>query len=579
MLSSTLLRFFGWPLHLITLSILVAPAAGVVTSSWRRPNVRVSPAARITTAAAALEKAIDMLNVTNQFDGQTYEVVGTVYSQMAEFDIVTNQRIYHDSLQRTYGYAAIRAYTAYQDPVFLQYANQSWSFGRAYTISQTAGNLSTKDVPVQGRRWRAGRFGQTTTPTDPSVAAMSTGYFLVLSTLMAEATSNSNPIYLTAALESAAFIRTHLYNNNLVQQSMSARQNDSCAILDATTNSYNSDLFVEGLATLVSLTRNVSTQALLDDLITEVLSNPAWQTYEGISDTPLNIGDSLVVRALASTYRRNATSPEVRVYVQAYLGVQFNAVTDFATSDGTNIYSGQWTGPPSAAFSQANQTGALSVLLAAALLPASDNSTTSATASGSPAATASQTTPSLDGKGRNAHQHAAAIAGGVVGAVVIVEIAVFGWFIMRRRARVAFTVSPTESTIHPFSATQSTAQLGTGSVPFFPVLPPPASAPASRRLGEKSRPQAHTHTYTYSGSAHSGSCSGSQMTRGGGTPKISISTGATVGSSAGSSAGGGTFFSPVDLPTSELIMLLNARLQGRTRDDEAEVAPPEYRDT
>ncbi|KAJ7117065.1 hypothetical protein C8R44DRAFT_203539 [Mycena epipterygia] len=145
----------------------------------------------------------------------------------------------------------------------------------------------------------AGGTFWTTTPTDPSIAAMSTGYFLVLSALLAEVTSNSNPIYLTAALESTDFIRAHLYNNNnnLVQQTMSAQQNDSCATLDATTNSFNSGLFVEGLATLVSLTRNVSTQALLDDLITEVLGNLVWQTYEGISGGLDKTGDSISPRA------------------------------------------------------------------------------------------------------------------------------------------------------------------------------------------------------------------------------------------------------------------------------------------
>lgn len=86
-----------------------------------------------------------------------------------------------------------------------------------------------------------------------------------LSALLAEATSTSDSIYLAAALDSAAFIRAHLSNNsnsNNVQQTMSARQNDSCAILDDTTNSFNSGLFVEGLAVLVAITRNGSTQAL-----------------------------------------------------------------------------------------------------------------------------------------------------------------------------------------------------------------------------------------------------------------------------------------------------------------------------
>jgi hypothetical protein len=36
---------------------------------------------------------------------------------------------------RTYGFAATRAYVAYHDDVFLQYAFDSWNSGRSYTMS------------------------------------------------------------------------------------------------------------------------------------------------------------------------------------------------------------------------------------------------------------------------------------------------------------------------------------------------------------------------------------------------------------------------------------------------------------
>ncbi|KAJ6528130.1 hypothetical protein B0H19DRAFT_969317, partial [Mycena capillaripes] len=85
--------------------------------------------------------------------------------------------------------------------------------------------------------------------------------FSRVSALLAEATNNS--AYLDAAKKSAAFIQTHLYNaNGLVLEIMSASQNDSCKTIDDSVDSFNSGLFIEGLAVLVSLTSDVPTQTL-----------------------------------------------------------------------------------------------------------------------------------------------------------------------------------------------------------------------------------------------------------------------------------------------------------------------------
>ncbi|KAJ7438784.1 hypothetical protein B0H11DRAFT_2254290 [Mycena galericulata] len=42
---------------------------------------------------------------------------------------------YQNGPCRAYGHAAARAYAAYKDPVFLDYAVQSWWYGRSYTLS------------------------------------------------------------------------------------------------------------------------------------------------------------------------------------------------------------------------------------------------------------------------------------------------------------------------------------------------------------------------------------------------------------------------------------------------------------
>ncbi len=56
-----------------------------------------------------------------------------------------------EKYSRIFGRAAARAYVGYKNPTFLDYAVQSWWFGRAYTISPAdaaSGSISTKDFPI-----------------------------------------------------------------------------------------------------------------------------------------------------------------------------------------------------------------------------------------------------------------------------------------------------------------------------------------------------------------------------------------------------------------------------------------------
>ncbi|KAJ7886894.1 hypothetical protein B0H14DRAFT_3431100 [Mycena olivaceomarginata] len=181
---------------------------------------------------------------------------------------------------------------------------------------------------------------------EPSIGGLATGYFLVLSALLAEATSD--PLYLQAATESVDFIHSHLYNvQNIVQQYISS------------TGYFNS----------------------LDGLMTAVIPHTGWQGDDGIdaadgkipnlSNSPYAYFDSRARREHESdarsqkVYARNSTNSTLRQYVGDYIAVQFNAVIDLATSSGTNIYGGSWTGPPGADFSAKNQTTALAALISA----------------------------------------------------------------------------------------------------------------------------------------------------------------------------------------------------------------------
>ncbi|KAJ7893709.1 hypothetical protein B0H14DRAFT_3854488 [Mycena olivaceomarginata] len=122
-----------------------------------------------------------------------------------------------------------------------------------------------------------------------------------------------------------------------------ARMN-SCKVLDDSVNTFNSGLFIEGLA--IQRPSLVITLNVLNDLITNVLSNPSWQTTGGIitNGGSRKNGDSILVRALTAAYVRNVTTPDIRKTLRDYISVQFNAVIDLATN-GDNIYGAQWIGP------------------------------------------------------------------------------------------------------------------------------------------------------------------------------------------------------------------------------------------
>ncbi|KAJ6552153.1 hypothetical protein B0H10DRAFT_1931584, partial [Mycena sp. CBHHK59/15] len=181
----SMIPFVPFPSGVVALSVVsaVLAAAEITSSSWRKPDVTVSTADRVSIAGSALAKAVSMIALTTAFRG-------TVFYEMSEYDIVTNQTTYEDTLlplhaaaakcvedpssksttycrsyswrslfyraslkpPRSMGHAAVRAYQAYKNPVFLQYANQSWQLARAYALSQDdllAGTLSGKDFTVQ----------------------------------------------------------------------------------------------------------------------------------------------------------------------------------------------------------------------------------------------------------------------------------------------------------------------------------------------------------------------------------------------------------------------------------------------
>ncbi|KAK0504473.1 hypothetical protein EDD18DRAFT_1133938 [Armillaria luteobubalina] len=346
--------------------------------SWRKPNITSSKDDRINIASAAIEKASTMLQSSWFFNDSLHVTEFRIYAQMAEIDRLTNQTRYRQTLKQCftlaesyessmnleYGYAAVRAYAAYQDQDFLDRAVTSWTFARQYTISQEQAALGTMDVKrfnipssCNGATMAGGTF-YNTDANNTDIFGLSSS----VSALLAEVTSNQT--YLDAAIESASFIQSHLLNpsSNIAWYSMST--NGTCS-LQPEDVSYDSGIFIEGLAVLANITHNVSTETLLRSTVVAVVTNTQWQGLDGIINSSASFpAGYYIVRALATLYERNTTLSDLREYTKEYIGVQYNAVIDLATSGGSNVY-GLWTGPSSTSFSSDNQTIAISTLLSA----------------------------------------------------------------------------------------------------------------------------------------------------------------------------------------------------------------------
>ncbi|KAJ7277196.1 hypothetical protein C8J57DRAFT_1465868 [Mycena rebaudengoi] len=442
-------------------------AAQLVSPNWRKPNITASPADRISIVGAALEQATNHISLEGQFNGEPYDVAGILYSQLAKFDLATGQRKYEDTLLKyfplaegtrtnfsddlSYGRAAARAYSVYHTQAFLDYAIQSWSFGRRNTLSQeniSAGKTDMKQFPLakvcHGLTMAGGTF------------YVGTEFLL---SLLFWPRQHPTRCTLNAARELADFIHAHLYNiGNVIQDSISA---GDCSTTPNVIMPYNSGLTIEGLSILASITKNASTLGLLTDIITTAATqNSAWQQNDGIL---LNAGGkpklqmflNLVliqfpadlVKDLGVAYARNVTDPELRDYIKAYIAVQFNAIVDLSTTSGTNVYAVSWTGPPSSQFNGGAQTAALRVLLSA--IPLQNDSLPTLSGSDvlpSPSNSFLPLPPS--GKSSKTGLIVASVLGGLT---LVASVILSLWMFRRRRLRQASPVTSAQELISPFT--------------------------------------------------------------------------------------------------------------------------------
>ncbi|KAF7328326.1 Glycoside hydrolase family 76 protein [Mycena venus] len=570
-------------LSLVVGSYFLALCRGgqLASTSWRRPNITISLEDRINIAAAGIEMARSKLGPDAQFDGQSLGYAGQLYSQMAEFDIATNQTRYRDTLKEyflkaphrssnfsdvfvspfrwlspllltlnclsagfctdlsAYGHAGAIAYAAYKDQVFLDYAIQSWYFGQKYTLTAqqvAAGKTDIKNFTIASQCQDSNNYGgrhilceslfssigfcscvsgvQNNALDTDDIGTLATG----LSALLAKATPD--PMYHKAAIDSASFIKDHLLNGlDQVQDIISAQPGCPTNSLQ---ESYNAGLVIEGLSILYSVTGDADTLALLNNIVNATIPNPAWQDSSGV----LTNGDLYLPRGLITLYARNLT-PKFQEDIGHYIAVQFNAITDLATANGTNIYGNSWAGPPNSTFDPFHQINALETLVSAISLR--NNSDSSTLPAPSPTPTESGITPSLPQHSSNK----TVIIGAILGTVASMGVAMGIWVIGRRRRR-SKSASLGMSRVSPFGIWYNFRRRGKRSRDALGEAPAPVAGP---RLAKNAPvPQR--------------------------VPPVAPAQNSTP------------VQPPVNLPTAELVRMLNERLQGQDWDEEE--APPDY---
>ncbi|KAF9256994.1 hypothetical protein L218DRAFT_1006709 [Marasmius fiardii PR-910] len=399
------------------------------------------------------------------------------YAQLAEFDIITQQTAYKDVFQALftqavkgfsttllYGYAAIRAYTAYNDPTFQSLAEGLWNQAWAYVITDatvSSQKIASKTPGVRdscnGKSFVGAVFENPTNATDGSIDPRTVGHFLTLSALLAELTKNTT--YTQAATQSLQFLKDFMYypRSNAGNEPW-AYGLDNRACDDKTPQPVwypISGNIIEGLAILTSLTgdgdgsmRNTLSINLnilprpiirrsnliriyfsLQETIDFSTTFRESQRQDGvivlsvpISNLPT--GDPHLIRALSVACRRNQTL--LTDSLANFVNIQYNALLTNATFNGSNMYSGSWIGPPERGLEAINQTYASMVLVHGITL--GKTTTGTGTSPTSPQGTNSDDTPTSAGSAP-----VGSIVGGILGGLALLSIIMAALFFLRRR--------------------------------------------------------------------------------------------------------------------------------------------------
>ncbi|KAK1233566.1 hypothetical protein PQX77_003252 [Marasmius sp. AFHP31] len=464
--------------------------------SWTDKDIIIPTKERIDIARNAIDKAITMIVDANEqvkLEDGNYGSIGRLFSQMAHFDMLTNQTIYKQRLLTffpqaekfrpgfvhlsmnyglTFSIAATCAFRAYSDRSFLAWAELAWRGGESYTLKEEqlqTGKIYGKNITIKseciGLSTAGGTFWINATD-DSYVNSLGTGSFLIASSLLAEATKNST--YVAFGLRSEQFYRYHLRNPKGVI--LDGKHLEGCG---SSTSAYpaNSGIMIEGLAVLLSVSNPADTADISSELleiVSDTVSSATWHSQEGILSADIStqpyieLVGQYIVRGLAAIYDRNTTRSSLRTFIRGYLGVQYNAVLTNARGQGSDndTYTVPWTSPQAPSSSRSvtldTQINALTMLVAG--VPIQNEPPADPPSGPEPSAT------STESKGRPSNWGAivGAVLGGLATVCFLTVLAL--WLIRRgRRSTVSANVLnatplPTESAsqnqIESFSATE-----------------------------------------------------------------------------------------------------------------------------
>ncbi|KAK7018002.1 hypothetical protein VNI00_018457 [Paramarasmius palmivorus] len=470
-----------WSTFVVLLLCIVIPllvddtaAQVAIPSTWRKPTVDISRQQSIDIAAAALDKAYD--EIVPDDKNPDFNMI------LAEFDIATNQTRYRDKVAN-YFLTAL-AYVAYKDPTFLNLAKDAWDSNNNYVLSSTGvppAFQSTSDSQVEDALDNHRKC--------PNAVDLSGGLMYhprvdmvtstnALSGLLAQITQNDT--YLNAAQQSARLFLSQLYDDDsLFWWQVTLNMSDPCATpIIKRKESWNTGYTLEALAILSSIRQNETINERLTASLSASSHYDPWydSTDRGILDQTAAID---IVRGFATVLaRKESYSSDVSSYVGAYLAVQYNAVLDEATTEGTNIYGNSWIGPPNSTYSVDSQLAAARVLIAGIGL--ASQPTSLSPPSPSPPSPAETSSPEVK------TSHVGAIVGGVLGGLFLIALVVVGTlFIIRRRQH---TMSQSTEAIQVFSGSvgslsaakpqQSEKRQGRGHIvnPIYPHTHPRSEA-------------------------------------------------------------------------------------------------------
>ncbi|THU88011.1 hypothetical protein K435DRAFT_866715 [Dendrothele bispora CBS 962.96] len=330
---------------------------------------------------------------------------------------------------------AIQAYQTYNETDFLTFANESWSTASSYAIQSpgqttVSSKNSAFETECNGTSMVGGVF-KNSAENNLYIGSTSTGYFLVLSSLLANVTSSQT--YLDAARQSADFIQNHLTNSkNLVIDGIFA---DTCGP-GAALSSPNSGIAIEGLSILTSITQNDTIQNWMEKTVSSAVLDSSWNNENGIMAEKTHF--ALITGYVAAF--EHTINDALRQFAKDYLSIQYNAVLENAAISGSSYYEESWTEPQQTS-SVSGQISALTILVNAMALNRTDATTNTEPP---PSTNTNNSDPSPPSKKNNT----GIIVGSVTGSLGFIFGVVATFIYFRKRHRKDPLQTPTIPTSH-----------------------------------------------------------------------------------------------------------------------------------